>query len=341
MVESLRRWRSSPFILIALLVVLTLAVHRIPRELVTSFESIQEKPKISSGRANAADVPVVLGDSKAPTAKPSRAPSLMEPLFHCPAQPTAPSSYDASSHAVLDSLDDYLSYFRRADFDHWGRTYDQVKAGMKDWKISQYQRLKDGAMIYESACGIGLNLYMTLELLGLHNVTVYGNDYEAASVETARKLLPALGLNLGQVCAADSTNLSHVPSDTFDLVYTGYITPHPDPLRTGLSTQSDLDRYYMAACRENATLRDQAQAAQDAWYTQWVHELVRIAKPGASILMEQVSHPLCEALFDWGGVSPDLFATQIQGVRPKIVYANDTLFTRRYHVHLIKRMGAS
>ena len=45
------------------------------------------------------------------------------------------------------------------------------------------------------------------------------------------------------------------------------------------------------------------QAAVEDWYSKWVVELVRIAKPGKAIIIEQVSWPTCKDDGDWGGVT--------------------------------------
>jgi hypothetical protein len=35
----------------------------------------------------------------------------------------------------------------------------------------------------------------------------------------------------------------------------------------------------------------EAQRIQEDWYAKWVEEMIRMAKPGAPIIVEQVSHP--------------------------------------------------
>lgn len=51
-----------------------------------------------------------------------------------------------------------------------------------------------------------------------------------------------------------------------------------------------------------AKLVDLDQRAQEDWFAKWVSELVRIVKPGKSVLIENVVMPLCDDLNDWGGV---------------------------------------
>ena len=52
--------------------------------------------------------------------------------------------------------------------------------------------VEGGYTIYESMAGIGLNLYLTLEILyevkGVKNIRVYGNDYKALSAEKDNKM---------------------------------------------------------------------------------------------------------------------------------------------------------
>ena len=87
-------------------------------------------------------------------------------------------------------------------------------------------------MIYESACGEGFNLAMTLQIMKeagkIENVSVYGNDYIEKSVEVGHHVLEKLapsGTKIGSLYQGDSSNLHFVPSDSFDLVYTGELCP--------------------------------------------------------------------------------------------------------------------
>jgi hypothetical protein len=227
-------------------------------------------------------------------------------------------------------------------------------------------------MIYESACGIGLNLFMTLEIIQeaarqtAENITIYGNEYVAPSAEIARQLADAndpdtflfksVNGRLGSICTADSMNLSaFVPADTFDIVYTGYITPMLDPLQLN-GTVNDNFRQYGEHCEkslrtaeddssinESKKLAKLAQERQNDWYWQWVGEMIRIAKPGAPIIIEQVFFPLCEAIFDWGGVAPTFWKGAVRKYdwdveRSSIEMEDDTIFRRRYQVFMRKNI---
>lgn len=69
--------------------------------------------------------------------------------------------------------------------------------------------------------------------------------------------------------------------------------------------------------------------------------MVRIAKPGAPVIIEQVSKPYCSNIDDWGGVSPKFW---IMGTRiydwdvdpTSIDMATDKVFGGRYHVFMRK-----
>jgi hypothetical protein len=227
--------------------------------------------------------------------------------------------YD-SAGAKITNINSYMETFRLVDFDNWGHTYNEVKHGMYSWKSRYFTDLKSNDVIYESACGIGMNLYMTLEILqqisGITNVTIYGNDYVRRSVQIAQeiykntgksnRLLPLSFGQLGSICEADSTQLDFVPSNTFDLVYTGYISPLFDPLHLNQSTTNENFVQYNAYCEQqqhrgrigtkinqssSPTLAEKAQQLQNDWYGKWVGEMIRIAKPGAPIIVEQVSYP--------------------------------------------------
>lgn len=91
--------------------------------------------------------------------------------------------------------------------------------------------VNEGDLIYESACGIGLNLYMTMEIIneikGLESLVLYGNEYLDPSTVKANAFLDyaaPFSSKKGTICTADSTHLDYVPSNMFDLVFTGYIT---------------------------------------------------------------------------------------------------------------------
>lgn len=219
---------------------------------------------------------------------------------------TAPEEHHLWYEAVSERISNvsaYMATFREMEFDNWGHTYDEVKHGMFPWKSQYFTDLQTGDVIYESACGIGMNLFMTLEImqqvLGITNITIYGNDVVPRSVEVAQAIFrepssshPKSVGSIGSICAADSTQLDFVPSNSFDLVYTGYISPLFDPLHLNHSTTDEKFVQYNAYCeQEDASFRQAAQQRQNDWYGAWVGEMIRIAKPGAPIIIEQVSYP--------------------------------------------------
>jgi hypothetical protein len=278
-----------------------------------------------------------------------------------------------SSRLVGDirNVSEYMKVFRESEFDNWGHSYKEVKRGMYRWKSKQFADLvpkggdgnSDSApkLVYESACGIGLNLYMTLEILhesthaSVSHIVAYGNEYQRDSTLLARAITSSSHFpgQPGTICQSDSSNLSYVPSNSFDLVYTGYISPLADPLR--LADQYDIDEdedlygRYTEYCEAKAKDGDddlharaqRAQHYQEKWYASWASEMIRIAKPGAKIIVEQVSYPLCEALYDWGGVSQhfwkraaDNYAWQVDP--NTFEYQDDTIFRHRYHLMMRK-----
>lgn len=180
-----------------------------------------------------------------------------------------------------------------------------------------FSSFESGDTIFESACGRGFNLLMTVEIfkkeLGIENISVYGIDYVESSVLLANEILSTalkpIGSQLGSpICRGDATNLFFIPDGSFDLVFTGYIDPIVDPL----NIKSELGRQFKNEdiCDMTdpknwayATLAKLDQKAQEDWYTAWVTELVRIAKKGSPVVIEEVSHELCDSPLDWGGVS--------------------------------------
>jgi SAM-dependent methyltransferase len=282
--------------------------------------------------------------------------------FDCPAFVVPPANadanqklwYDSKSSEIANNATEFLKIFQNVEeYDNWGHSYGEVKHGMSRFKKKYFvPNLASGMSIYESACGIGLNLFMTLEILKKKNVegiTVYGNDYVGDSVRVANQLLASGSLpgnsGFGLICQADSTNLQHIPDNSFDLVFTGYISPMLDPLEWGgdepFTKYTQLCEATEESDPEKFSLNIEAQRRQDTWYRSWVEEMIRIAKPGAPVIVEQVSYPQCEAVYDWGGVHPSFWERNIEDhgwdIDPEsIKYMDDTIFRHRYHVFMRK-----
>ena len=219
--------------------------------------------------------------------------------------------------AILNVKDDEA--FRETVPDGWATTYSKLKDAKVDWTLQSFlPSLRPGDSIYESACGVGFNLLMTLEILAeranLTGLRAYGSDYVPQSVAEARATLERHAPNgtaVGNVCRGDSTNLSFVPSDSFDLAFTGYIDPLMDPL--GLIPDDNDEE----ACWDQSidfcaskdpggiVMAKREQEAQEEWFALWVSELIRIVKPGGVVIIEEVAKPICDILADWGGVSKD------------------------------------
>lgn len=211
-------------------------------------------------------------------------------------------------------------------YDGWNHDFYEVKDTKIDWVKRMFSSLESGDTIFESACGRGFNLLMTVEILkeelGIENISVYGIDYVESSVLLANEILSTalkpIGSQLGsQICRGDATNLFFVPDESFDLVFTGYIDPIVDPLEI----KSELGRglEYEDICNMTdpkdwpyAMLAKLDQKAQEDWYAAWVTELVRIAKKGSPIVIEEVSHEMCDSPGDWGGVSETWWAEAIE-----------------------------
>ncbi len=89
------------------------------------------------------------------------------------------------------------------------------------------------------------------------------------------------------------------------------------------------------------------QTAVEEWYAMWVTELVRIAKPGKIVAIEQVSLPTCDEEYDWGGVSRGWWNhavvkyewdVNIFSIAMTDVYTDpDNKKNRRYNVYMEKK----
>ena len=285
----------------------------------------------------------------------------------CPAVVHEPADYDDKhfkaryenvSLAIKQNPRVFLNTFRNTTFDAWGLTYNEIKQRMYKWKSSRYPTfLQNGDSIFESACGIGLNLLMTLEILqenGIHNITVYGNDYVKPSVELANiiwdQLAPTVAGHKGSICVADSTHLDYIPDSSFDLVFTGYLNPLLDPLGFGLSLEENtgLNREVCRSKKDDwkgQRLIGIMQERQNDWYGKWVKEMIRIAKPGKAVIIDGASRPFCEVPADRGGVSESFWSEAIDkydwDVDPKsIEIEKNGILSLRYDVFM-RRNGAS
>lgn len=303
------------------------------------------------------------------------------PIFECPTQfvpvgdnanPDEPSYYTPQSRRIHKDLHHYAATFRDIKYDAWGKSYNHIKHQLEDWKAKFYTEIPmNGASIFESAMGIGLNLLLTTEILesrqGIRNITLYGNEYLADSVDIARDLFHQEHIfpksaHYGQFCHGDSRNLSFVPSDAFDLVFCGYITPLQDPLHfrqeehpyfvMDQSSSKNLPWYdyiLQHVCpgetEEQRQELERMQTLQNDWWGSWVSEMIRIAKPGVPVIVEEVPLPLCSTLRDWGGVSRDFWMTGPSKYGWPIdplstVFENRTVSDGpRYHVFMRKRQA--
>lgn len=145
--------------------------------------------------------------------------------------PETSDQYTAVSEAINSNVTEFLQTFKESNFDDWGKSYNEVKQGMYHFKSTYYPPyLQDGSTIYDSACGRGVNLYMTLEILqetnGIENLFVYGNELGDVSANKANAVFDHVAparAHKGIICPADSAHLGFVPASSFDLVYTGHI----------------------------------------------------------------------------------------------------------------------
>jgi len=296
--------------------------------------------------------------------------------------------YDPDEEPESENLTLFKETFRDDIFDGHAKTYTKLKEHMREFKKKFFvPYLKSGDVIYESACGIGLSLFYTLELLkeegNITNITVYGNEYIPRNADTGNKLLNFLfedGGNenhLGKICAGDSTDLSFVPSNSFDFVFTGYISPRWDPMELNLGDDlnydvmrdicdaaDDFDFDALEKRIENGkeklnknetkavwakALVGMAQVKQHLWFNHWLDHMIRIAKPGAPVVIELAAKPYCDTWGDYGGV--DYGYWFVSGVETygwdvvqdsiKIHLLNADKPNGRYHVFMLKNNHTS
>lgn len=297
--------------------------------------------------------------------KPTESSSPSPPIsFACPTSVKPPlNERDDNFDFYVENdaqIANNLTHFRDFLYDVYPENYRYIKSELKDWKKQYFcGNLNSGDSIYESASGVGLNLFMTLEIVedvcGLNSISIYGNDYVQESIDLAEKMYSSVLFGRAKsyhFCRADSADLSHIPSGTFDLVYTGYLEPIVDPL--DLSEGWIIDRHYdiVDMCNSSDWAYQKLiyldQEKQEDWYAQWVGEMIRIAKPGKAILLENLSYAICDEMSlvggDWGGVNHDWWLKAVEkyelDVDPSSIIIEDTdLFFdyyNRYNVFMRK-----
>jgi SAM-dependent methyltransferase len=302
--------RGTTVAVVLLVVVLLLwrSIRQPPGPSATSYIFTSQQPKQQANN-------IIIPDSTES--------SFLSVNYTCPARiaKAANDKDDIFTYYDVDTkrhISGNVSNFMDMKYGAWGITPRQRKALNAKW-IHWYGTaplLKSGGTIYESACGVGLTLYVILELLQEHynitNLEVYGNEYIPADVVTANQFYAqlqannttsALKVRRGNICHGDSTNLSFVPADSFDVVMTGYIDPIVDPLNTGWSHKKHR-RKCKSQKPSDMQLIAQEQLAVEDWFAAWTTEMIRLAKDDqGTIIVESISSPLCLG-GDWGGVKP-------------------------------------
>lgn len=158
-----------------------------------------------------------------------KSPARIPVDYKCP----VPLEEDTNMTAdIAANATQFLESYRARTKDRWDRSYEELKASMFDFKSKYFPKYlnDDGSSLYESGCGVGITLFMTLEILqessGIDNLVVYGNDQKEDLVRESDAVMDKLGpahADKGVFCVTDPTDLGFVPKNSFDLVYTGYI----------------------------------------------------------------------------------------------------------------------
>jgi len=362
-------------------------------------------------------------------------------LFTCPQSDNDHDNSDGTTATALnDNFDGYwetylhmnernlrrLQRFRTQTYDYRQDPYHVMKRKTRPYKRAYFgnalsldaslssSSLDAPVALYESACGQGFNLYMTLEILKeeweslygnqndsgdddddddhgedkndnqnddknsnhttqpptrFPNITVYANDYLAESVHIANTLFRHVApqpdlFATGALCRGDSTNLRRwVPDDSMDLAYTGFIDPLLDPLNllagsgatihqvesmmehlcaSAKGVPNETTGEYRGGDPLHQRLTELMQEKQEDWHSQWVVELIRIAKPGKYIIIEDVGWPGCSDMADWAGVDTEWWHTAVDtygwNVYPEsIQIVEKAWYGDRYNVRMQKK----
>ena len=272
------------------------------------------------------------------------------------------------TQADISELGDvaFVETFRDTIFDGHRRTFQEWKESRRLWVRDAFvPHLKSGMTMYESAAGLGLSLYATLELLqeeaNVGDLTVYGNEFLKENAKKGNHILDVLiksqaasqegnfkSNHNGGICHADSNNLQYLPANSFDVVYCGWITPLYNPLGWKDESYNITKRRLYQLCqnskrRSNQTARDLlelAQQKQNEWFDHWISEMVRLAKPGGAIVIEDLSMEFCKMPTDYGGVPKKFFEQHSEkwGTHSLKYGKRDPTYSKskRYHIVMIK-----
>ena len=224
-------------------------------------------------------------------------------------------------------------------------TYHTLKEQMTAWRTLKYipSLKKTGANILELNCGLGLNLFMTYEIIqqsqqpkdNIRDVHLYGTttstttsttaDESIGTAVTANALLDTIlqkeanfvgGGKRGIICPTvlrtnrqnrmydhntyDAPDLSFIPDNSFDLVYTSDIPLARDIWDTDLMSNQEFVNRQVDLCRtkdtdwKSSSLYQVSQEQQESIYGRQVAEMIRITKPGNVIAIEHVPMPFCD-----------------------------------------------
>ena len=224
-------------------------------------------------------------------------------------------------------------------------TYHTLKEQMSAWRTLKYipSLKKTGANILELNCGLGLNLFMTYEIIqqsqqpkdNIRDVHLYGTttstttsttaDESIGTAVTANALLDTIlqkeanfvgGGKRGIICPTvlrtnrqnrmydhntyDAPDLSFIPDNSFDLVYTSDIPLARDIWDTDLMSNQEFVNRQVDLCRtkdtdwKSSSLYQVSQEQQESIYGRQVAEMIRITKPGNVIAIEHVPMPFCD-----------------------------------------------
>ena len=101
----------------------------------------------------------------------------------------------------------------------------------------------------------------------------------------------------------ETLDLVHVPDDYFELVSIANIRPSWDPMQYSLDRDNNFDRYRKLCKRSQAGIHEEligfaVGEHRNSLYGSWLSQAIRVAKPGAPIIIEQRSDaPYCNAFF--------------------------------------------
>lgn len=301
-------------------------------------------------------------------------PSRFPPKYECPVlhgnHPEAKNHQETSTdnQALTGDSEEY--------------TFKELKENLREWTVNRIAphvldeqmetsttttttEHRQVSILEASSSTLGSGLFLTLLLLEemqaqRPNPTqfwVSGHDQNPSPLsfssfrdDKGMNKLP--NVHLGVFCGVKESplmNLSYIPQEMFDVVYSDHIPSLSNPLDF-VEPSEALFAKYLGLCTsdeqdaQGKPLREVALEKQEALLARWLGDLVRVLRPGGLVIVENIAVPLCESSKPEIGVHQEWWsafilknAHQLSMDPATTTLEEDHLRNWRYHVVMRKK----